>query len=49
MESHYKFKGYLKVIANRYRTNVYDVDESFSSQCCTQCEVLSKEYDKKKI
>lgn len=45
MQSHYKFKQYLKVTAKRYRTNVYDVDESFTSQCCTLCGVLSKDYD----
>ena len=49
MQSHYKFKRYLKAIAKRYRTNVYDIGESFSSQCCTQCGVLLKEYDKKRI
>ena len=26
----------------------YEVDESFASQCCTLCGVLSKEYDKKR-
>ena len=45
MQSHYKFKKYLKATAKRYRTNVYDVDESFTSQCCTLCGVLSKDYD----
>ena len=45
MQSHYKFKGYLKAIAKRYRTNVYEVDESYTSQCCTICGMLSKEYD----
>ena len=49
MQSHYKFKGYLKAIAKRYRTNIYDVDESYTSQCCTQCGVLSKEYDKNRM
>ena len=45
MQSHYKFKQYLKATAKRYRTNVYDVDESFTSQCCTLCGVLSKDYN----
>jgi len=44
-QSHYKFKGYLKALAKRYRTNVYEVDESFTSQCCTLCGILSKKYD----
>ncbi len=45
-QSHYKFKEYLKAIAKRYRTNVYEVNESYTSQCCTLCGVLSKDYDK---
>jgi putative transposase len=45
-QSHCKFKEYLKAIAKRYRTNVYEVDESYTSQCCTLCGFLSKEYDK---
>lgn len=49
MQSHYKFKKYLKATAKRYRTNVYDVDESYTSQCCTMCGILSKDYDKKRI
>ena len=48
MQSHNKFKRYLKATAKRYRTNVYDVDEAFTSQCCTSCGVLSKEYDNKR-
>src|SRR3989339_886250 len=46
LQSHYKFKEYLKATAKRYRTNVYDVDEHYTSQCCTSCGVLSKIYDK---
>jgi putative transposase len=45
MQSHYKFKEYLKATAKRYRTNIYEVDESFTSQCCTMCGMLSKDYD----
>lgn len=45
-QSHYKFKEYLKATAKRYKTNVYEVDESYTSQCCTLCGILSKEYDK---
>ena len=44
-QSHYKFKKYLKALAKRYRTNVYEVDESYTSQCCTLCGILSKNYD----
>lgn len=49
MQSHYRFKEYLKVKAKRYRTNVYDVNESYTSQMCTKCGLLSKEYDKKRV
>ena len=49
MQSHYKFKEYLKATAKRYRTVIYEVDESFTSQCCTMCGILSKEYDNKRI
>jgi putative transposase len=48
MQSHNKFKEYLKATAKRYRTKVYEVDESYTSQCCTLCGILSKEYDKKR-
>lgn len=48
MQSHYKFKQYLKAIAKRYRTNIYEVDESYTSQCCTFCGILSKQYDNKR-
>ena len=47
MQSHYKFKEYLKATAKRYRTVIYDVDESYTSQCCTMCGILSKNYDKR--
>jgi putative transposase len=51
MQSHYRFKEYLKAKAKakRYRTNVYDVNESYTSQMCTKCGLLSKEYDKKRV
>ena len=49
MQSHYKFKEYLKAKAKRYRTNIYEVDESYTSQCCTMCGILSKEYDNKRL
>jgi putative transposase len=49
MQSHYKFKEYLKATAKRYRTNIYEVDESYTSQCCTMCGILSKEYDNKRL
>lgn len=47
-QSHYKFKKYLKATAKRYRTNVYDVNEGYTSQCCTLCGMLSKTYDIKR-
>ena len=49
MQSHYRFKEYLKARAKRYRTNVYDVNESYTSQMCTKCGQLSKEYDNKRV
>lgn len=49
MQSHYKFKEYLKATAKRYRTNIHEVDESYTSQCCTMCGILSKDYDNKRV
>ena len=49
MQGHYRFKEYLKAQAKRYRTNIYDVDESYTSQMCTKCGQLSKEYDNKRV
>ena len=49
MQSHYKFKEYLKAIAKRYRTVIYNVDESYTSQCCTICGILSKDYDNNRL
>ena len=46
MQSHYKFKKYLEAKAKEYRTTVYEVDESYTSQACTKCGKLSKTYDK---
>jgi transposase len=48
MQSHYRFKEYLKAKAKRYRTIIYDVNESYTSQMCTKCGILSKEYDKER-
>ena len=45
MQSHYKFKEYLKAKAKEYKTKVYDVDESYTSQMCTKCGLLGKIYD----
>jgi len=47
--SHYKFKLYLKAKAEEYKTIVYDVIESHTSQACTICGELSKTYDKNRI
>jgi len=49
MQSHYRFKEYLKALAKRYKTVVYDVDESFTSQMCTKCGLLSKKYNNERI
>ena len=48
-QSYYKFKEYLKAIVKKYQTNIHEVDESYKSQCCTLCGVLSKKYDNKRI
>ncbi len=47
MQSHYTFKEYLKATVKRYRIIIHEVDESYTSQCCTICGMLSKKYDKK--
>ena len=44
MQSHYRFKMYLKAKAKEYGTNVYNINESYTSQACTNCGRLSKEY-----
>lgn len=49
MQSHYRFKEYLKQYAKKYRTIVHDVDESYTSQCCSFCGILSKEYNNKRV
>ena len=37
MQSHYKFKEYLKVIVEMYKTKVFDINESYISQYCKCC------------
>ena len=49
MQSHYRFKEYLKAKAKEYKTNVYDTDESYTSMTCTKCGDQSQEYDKQRI
>ena len=49
MQSHYRFKEYLKAKAKEYKTNVYDADESYTSMTCTKCGDQSQEYDKQRI
>ncbi len=46
-QSHYKFKECLKAEAKKYRTNVYDTTEEFTSQMCTKCGELSKVYERR--
>lgn len=48
-QSHYKFKIYLKNKALRYRTKIYDVDEAYTSQTCSECGKLSKTYDNNRV
>jgi transposase len=45
MQSHYSFKQYLKAKAKEYGTKVYNINESYTSQACTNCGRLSKEYE----
>jgi IS605 OrfB family transposase len=45
MQSHYSFKQYLKTKAKEYGTKVYNINESYTSQACTNCGRLSKEYE----
>lgn len=45
MQSHYRFKEYLKAYAKRYKTNIIITDEAYTSQCCTKCGILSSQYD----
>ena len=33
------------ILSIRYRTNVYEVDESYTSQCCSLCGILLRDYD----
>jgi transposase len=49
MQSHYRFKEYLKAKAKEYKTNIYDADESYTSLTCTKCGEQSKEYNKQRI
>ncbi len=59
MQKHNSFKIYLKAKAKEYGTKVYDINESYTSQACTNCGQpplggnpkgrLSKEYDKERI
>jgi len=45
MQSHNSFKKYLKAKAKEYGTTIYNIDESYTSQACTFCGRLGKEYD----
>jgi len=49
MQSHYRFKEYLKQYAKKYKTYIYEVNESYTSQCCSYCGFLSKQYDKNRL
>lgn len=44
-QSHYKFKEYLKAKATEYSVKLYDTGEDYTTQTCTKCGMLSKEYD----
>ena len=45
MQSHYKFKKYLKDLSKKYGTMVYDCTEDYTSQCCTNCGIISNIYE----
>ena len=49
MQGHYRFKEYLKQYAKKYKTYIYDVNEAYTSQCCSYCGFLSKQYDKNRL
>ncbi len=49
MQKHYSFKIYLKAKAKEYGTKVYNINEAYTSQACTNCGRLSKEYDNKRV
>lgn len=44
-QSHYKFKEYLKAKAEEYSVKLYDTGEDWTTQACTKCGQLSKEYE----
>ena len=44
-QSHYKFRQYLKHCAKKYFTNVFIVDESYTSKTCNNCGIQSDIYD----
>ena len=48
-QGHYMFKRYLKYKGMRYRTNIYDVNEAYTSQTCSNCGCMSKIYDNKRL
>lgn len=45
MLSHYKFKQHLLTKCQEYGCNLVIVDESYTSQCCGKCGMLSQTYD----
>jgi len=49
MLSHYKFRQYLLAKAKEYDCHVEVVTEEFTSQACTKCGTLSKNYDKHRV
>ena len=43
--SHYKFRNFLVSKAKEYGTELYVIDEHYTSQTCIKCGKISKEYD----
>jgi transposase len=47
--SHYRFKKYLNAKAEEYKVRVYETREDYTSQACTKCGTLSKDYNGKRV
>jgi len=45
---HYKFRQMLKFKGEQYGSNVYEVQEHYTSKCCSDCGVLDRKLGSKK-
>ena len=48
-QGHYMFKRYLKYKGMRYGTNIFDVNEAYTSQTCSNCGCMSKTYNNNRL